>query len=155
MKRFFAVCGGLLAVLLLAVGVRAEEVKNEFFILDLPSGWTVVQDDTPKGAVNIVAVSANQKDMLSVAVTPAPASLKEICTQVCEALKASGISVSDPIKSGDSYVVEFSQGAARGRQYFTSNGKLASAVSLMGDGGKEIMKKHFKPVDPKLFPKSY
>ena len=39
MKRFFALCGGgLLAVLLLAVAVRAEEIKNQYFTLDLPSG---------------------------------------------------------------------------------------------------------------------
>lgn len=42
MKSFFALCGGSLLALL-AVAVRAEEVKTPHFSMEPPDGWTVVQ----------------------------------------------------------------------------------------------------------------
>ena len=158
MKRFFALCGGgLLAVLLLAVAVRAEEIKNQYFTLELPSGWHlesfqkildvsifVVADSSRKNLANITVISLGKH-------LPA----KDVCTIICNAQKVNGAHIGEPVAAGESYVVEFSQGKAHGFQYFTATGTLASAVSVIGDGGKELMQKHFKPVDPKLFPASY
>lgn len=158
MKRIFAVCGGsLLAVLLLTVAVCAEEVKTKYFTLDLPSGWKVeiLQDNAD--ATLLVAANSSRTDVLNITVAPLPEpmSAKEVCAMTCDSLRAAGITLGEPVASGESYVVEFSQGVARGLQYFTVKDKLASAVCITREGGKEILQKHFKPVDPELFPASY
>ena len=53
MKKFLAVCGSsLLTVLLLAVAVCAQEVKTDYFTLDLPADWKMpgkVQTDSRNG----------------------------------------------------------------------------------------------------------
>ena len=80
---------------------------------------------------------------------------KDVCTIICNAQKVNGAHIGEPVAAGESYVAEFSLREAHGFQYFAANGTLASAVSFIGDGGKELLQKHFKPVDPKLFPASY
>lgn len=158
MKRIFAVCGSsLLAVLLLAVAVCAKEVKTKYFTLDLPSNWRVeMSQENEEGTLIIVADSSKSNVMnITVAPLPEPMSAKEVCAMTCDTLKAAGIQLGEPVASGESYVVEFSQGDVKGVQYFTAIDKIASAVSIIGDGCKEILQKNLKPVDPKLFPASY
>lgn len=175
MKRFFALCGGgLLVVLLLAVAVRAEEIKNQYYTLDLPSGWkvnnktvhygTVSREkerglDDVKWTVTVVlgVADSSRQNGVSIVVSTLPeiTSAKEICAQNCDVLDMSGYEVGEPVAVGESYVVEFSQGEEHGFLYATTTGKLSSTVSFIGDGGKELLQKHFKPVDPKLFPASY
>ena len=176
MKRFFALCGGgLLAVLLLAVAVRAEEIKNQYYTLDLPPGWKVNNksvhygtvsrekerglDDVKKWTVTVVlgVADSSRQNGVSIVVSTLPeiTSAKEICTMNCHVLDMSGYEVGEPVAVGESYMVEFSQGEEHGVLYATTTGKLASTVSFTGDGGKELLQKRFKPVDPKLFPASY
>ncbi|WP_300803486.1 hypothetical protein [uncultured Desulfovibrio sp.] len=158
MKRIFAVCGGsLLAVLLLTVAVRAEEVKSKYFTLDIPSGWKVEMSQEKEGLAFFIVADSQKKNLVNITITslPEPMSAKELCTMTCDSLKAAGVQVGEPVVSGETYAVEFSQGEAQGWQYFTSIGKLASTVSFIGDGGKEVLQKNLKPVDPKLFPASY
>ncbi len=161
MKKFLAVCGSsLLTVLLLAVAVCAQEVKTDYFTLDLPADWKMpgkVQK-LPNG--NTVAVVQSKKDgtAVSIAAMPSTAPIKDIATQTVDNMKADGFKFSEMKQVGESYVVEFSKGVANGVHYFTSNGKQASVVSIIGktlDTGKELLQKQLKPVDPKLFPASY
>ena len=158
MKRFFALCGGgLLAVLLLAVAVRAEEITNKYFTLDLPSDWNVELSEENAEVTLLIVSDASRKNLANITISnlPEPMSAKEVCMMTCDGLKDAGVEVGEPVTAGESYVAEFSQGEAHGFQYVTANGTLASAVSFIGDGGKELLQKHFKPVDPKLFPASY
>ena len=161
MKRFFALCGGsLLVVLLLAVAVRAEEIKNKYFTLDLPPGWHVeISQELGEEDVLVVffVTDSSRKNLVNITVTPLKEHLsaKEMCTILCDAQKAKGVHIGEPVASGESYVVEYSQGETSGLYYFTVTGKLASSVAFTGDGGKELLQKHFKPVDPKLFPASF
>ena len=158
MKRFFALCGGgLLAVLLLAVAVRAEEIKNQYYTLDLPPGWNVELSEENAEVTLLIVSDASRKNLANITISklPEPMSAKEVCMMTCDGLKDAGVKVGEPVAAGESYVAEFSQREAHGFQYFTANGTLASAVSFIGDGGKELLQKHFKPVDPKLFPASY
>ena len=158
MKRIFALCGGgLLAVLLLAVAVRAEEIKNQYFTLDLPSDWKVEISEANAEMTLLIVSDESRKNLANITISslPEPMSAKELCTITSDSLKAAGVHLGEPVVSGETYAMEFSQGEAQGWQYFTSTGKLASAVSFIGDGGKELLQKRFKPVDPKLFPASY
>ena len=161
MKRFFALCcGSLLVVLLLGVAVRAEEITNKYFTLDLPSGWNVeISQEVGEKDVLVVffVTDSSRKNLVNITVTPLkePSSAKEVCTILCDAQKAKGVHIGEPVATGESYVVAFSQGETNGLYYFTVTGTLASTVTVVGDGGKELLQKHFKPVDPKLFPASY
>lgn len=162
MKRVFAVCGGsLLTVLLLAVAVCAQEVKTDYFTLDLPADWKMPGkvESLPNG--NTAAIVQNTKDWttLSIVIMPSPTmSIKDIATQTVNDMKDGGFTVSEMQQIGKSYVVEFTTSDAKGIHYFTSNGKQSSAVTIIGettDAGKELLQKRFKPVDPKLFPASF
>ena len=159
MKRIFAVCGSLLAVLLLTVAVCAEEVKTDYFTLDLPADWKMPGKVQKMRDGNIVAIVQSKKDgtMVNIVVLPSTASIKDIVTQTVDNVKADGVEVSEK-KHGETYVVEFARGKVKNIQYFTSNGKQASAVGIIGktlDTGKELLQKQLKPVDAKLFPASY
>ena len=174
MKRFLALCGGSLLVVLLAAAVRAEEIKNQYYTLDLPSGWKVHNktvhyttvsrekeqglDDVKRTVAVVLAVAdSSMQNSVSIVVSNFPeiTSAKEIYTLNCDVLEMSGYEVWGPVAAGESYVVEFSQGEVHGFRYFTVTGTLASTVTVVGDGGKELLQKHLKPVDPKLFPASY
>ena len=109
---------------------------------------------------NTVAVVQSKKDgtAVSIAAMPSTAPIKDIATQTVDNMKAAGFKFSEMKQVGESYVVEFSKNGANGVHYFTSNGKQASVVSIIGktlDTGKELLQKQLKPVDPKLFPASY
>ena len=131
MKRFFALCGGgLLAVLLLAVAVRAEEIKNQYFTLDLPSGWNVELSEENAEVTLLIVSDASRKNLANITISklPEPMSAKEVCMMTCDGLKDAGVKVGEPVAAGESYVAEFSQREAHGFQYFTANGTLASGV---------------------------
>ena len=158
MKRFFALCGGgLLAVLLLAVAVRAEEIKNQYFTLDLPSGWNVEMSQKIAETMVVIVMDTRRNNFVGITVIglKKPSSAKEVCAMICDELKAGGVHVGEPVASGESYVVEYSNGKKNVFHYFTSTGKVASSVCFVGDDGKELLQTYFKPVDPKLFPASY
>ena len=158
MKRFFAVRGGLLPLvlsLLLAVGgcarkeerdaARAEavaaameklfetrQVKNEFFTLDLPRGWVLFKDAaTPDGGVQVEALNT---DGISVIIT---------------VLR----SFDDDDKTAAQDRKEMKNWEKRnGRQFITYTGKLKSVVTLAGDAAGGFMQKHFTSHVPGLFP---
>lgn len=160
MKKFLAVCGGsLLTVLLLAVAVCAEEIDTDHFTLDLPADWKSRKVETqPDGTAVAVVQSTKDGTVVGIRIMQSTGRIRDIATRIVDNMKAKGIDMSEIKQVGDSYVVEFSTGIGRGIRYFTSNGKLFSAVSILGktlDTGKEFLQKQFKPVDPKLFPSSY
>ena len=161
MKRVFAVCGSsLLTVLLLAVAVCAQEVKTDYFTLDLPADWKMPGKVQKMPNGNTVAVVQSKKDgtAVSIAAMPSTAPIKDIATQTVDNMKAAGFKFSEMKQVGESYVVEFTKNGANGVHYFTSNGKQASVVSIIGktlDTGKELLQKQLKPADAKLFPASY
>ena len=158
MKRFFALCGGsLLVVLLLAVAVRAEEIKNQYFTLDLPLNWHVEMSQKIAETMVVIATDTRRNNFVGITVIglKKPSSAKEVCTMICNELKAGGVHVGEPVASGESYVVEYSNGEKNVFHYFTSTGKMASSVYFIGDDGKKVLQTYFKPVDPKLFPASY
>ena len=161
MKKFLAVCGSSLrTVLLLAVAVCAQEVKTNYFTLDLPADWKMPGKVQTMPNGNTVAVVQSTKDgtAVSIAAMPSTAPIKDIATQTVENMKKGGFTFSEMKQVGDSYVVEFSKGVVKGIHYFTSNGKQASVVSIIGktfDTGKELLQKQLKPADAKLFPASY
>ena len=108
MKRFFALCGGgLLAVLLLAVAVRAEEIKNQYFTLDLPSGWNVEMSQKIAETMVVIVTDTRRNNFVGITVIglKKPSSAKEVCAMICDELKAGGVHVGEPVASGESYNV--------------------------------------------------
>lgn len=154
---FTATC--LLGILLCASAALAAEVKTDYFTLNLPSGWTQPQPvQSAQGATMVIIQNAAEQTVVTVAVMPVPLSAKDLATQTLTNMKAAGFTVSEPVASGDSYVGEFSKDPAKGVNYFTSNGKLGSVITIMGnslDGGKKMLEDNFKPADSKLFPASF
>lgn len=152
MKRFFAVRGGLLSfvlLLLLAVGgcarkeqdttrdallspesgKRVEQVKNEYFTLDLPPGWTWRDTGYAQG----MAMNAARESAVSITVTKSQDVFRKSLKRDDKDLQKQGF-------TGD------------GRQFFTDTGKLKSVVTFYGDAAGELMQKHFTPGVPELFP---
>lgn len=157
MKKFFAVCGSsLLTILLLAVAVCAQEVKTNYFTLDLPADWMSSKVKPRSGHFAFI----NIKDNTSVSITIGPATvpIKDMVTKAVNWWKKLGMDNVAEKQVGESCVVEFAKGELRSVQYVTSNSEEVSMVTISGktfDAGKEFLQKHFKPVDPKLFPASY
>lgn len=161
MKKFFAVCGSsLLTILLLAVAVCAQEVKTNYFTLDLPADWMPLDWMSFKAKPRSGHPAfINMKDKTSVSITTGPATvpIKDMATKAVNWWKKLGMDNVVEKQVGESCVVEFTKGELRGVQYFTSNGEDFSMVSITGktlDSGREFLQKQLKPVDPKLFPAS-
>lgn len=154
---FTATC--LLGILLCASAALADEVKTDHFTLNLPSGWTQPQPvQSAQGATMAILQNAAEQTVVTVAVMPVPLPAKDLATQTITNMKTAGFTVSEPVASGDSYLVEFSKDPANGINYFTSNGKLGSVITIMGaslDAGKKMLKDNLKPADSKLFPTDF
>ena len=160
MKKFLScLVTGLVSVFLLASVALAEEVKTEYFTLALSDGWTMPKPvQSANGAVVAIVQYPDGKGAVSVTVTPAPLPAKDLAVQTLNNMKSGGLTVSEPVAAGDSYVGEFSQQQARGVSYFTSNGKLGSVITIVGTDtkpGKDFLNKNFKSADAKLFPASF
>ena len=141
MKKFLAVCGSsLLTVLLLAVAVCAQEVKTDYFTLDLPADWKMPGKVQKMPNGNTVAVVQSKKDgtAVSIAAMPSTAPIKDIATQTVDNMKAAGFKFSEMKQVGESYVVEFTKNGANGVHYFTSNGKQASDTCRVIVTGKAV-----------------
>ena len=159
-KKFLAVTTTcLLGILLCASTALAAEVKTDHFTLNLPSGWTQPQPpQSANGATVAIFQNAKEQIAVTVTVTPAPLSAKDLATQTLTNMKARGFTVSEPVASGDSYVGEFSKEQVKGVSYFSANGKLGSVITIMGaslDAGKKMLKDNLKPADSKLFPTDF
>ena len=159
MKKFLTVLtAGLASVFLFISVALAEDIKTDYFTLKLPSGWTLPQPaKEANGALFVVMQNASDNSMVSIAVTPVNLSAEKLAEATIENMKKGGITTSDAVASGRSYVAEFSQNQAKGVSYFTSNGKAGSVVTMLGDRdkAKSMLKKNLKPVDKNLFPSSY
>lgn len=162
MKRFFALCGGSLLVLLLAVAVRAEEVKTPHFTMELPDGWTVTQKSVAEtdGKTKVSVRYNDGKTVVAIAVAelPRPASLDELFPFFSKQLEAGGVTVGEATTSGKTRMADFSKAGKTGTLYVTASGKLFSAITLIGEAdgpGKALMRENFKPVDAELFPTAY
>lgn len=157
MKRLSAACVGLLPfvllllLLLLAVGgcaqkgkkedatrdalhplesgKRVEQVKNEYFTLDLPPGWTWKYTGDARGR----AMNATRESAVSITVTKSQDGVRESPKRDAEDFRKMGF-------TGDE------------RQFFTDTGKLKSMVTFYGDAAGELMQKHFTPGVSGLFP---
>lgn len=161
MQRRFALCGvSLLSVLLLAVAVRAEEMKTPYFSMELPAGRTVMQKSVAEGKTK-VAVRHNEGNTvvaIAVAALPRTASLDELFPPFSKQLEANGITLGEAKTSGNTRMADFSKAGKRGSLYVTTSGKHFSAITILGESdepGKKLMRENFKPVDAKLFPASY
>ena len=160
MKRFLTLLTvGLVSVLLFASAAPAEEVKNDYFTLNVSDGWTMPEPaQSVNGAVFAIVQYPDGLGAVSVTVTPVPLSAKELAAQTLANMKSGGFTVSEPVASGDSYIGEFSQAQARGVSYFTANGKVGSVITIVGvniDDGKKFLNKNFKALDARLFPASF
>ena len=150
---------GLMSVLLFASVALAEEVKTDYFTLNLDEEWTQPQPvQSANGAVLAIVQHTSDKSVLSVAISPIALPAKDVAEQTLANMKTNGFTVSELKPFGDSYMAEFSQNQSSGVSYFTSNGKVNSVVTILGkntDAGKEFMNKHFKAADAKLFPAKF
>lgn len=150
------------ASLQLAVAMCVEEVKTDYFTLDLPADWKILRKGKRPANDNIEVLVQHKQHgaVVNIAVIPsATMSIKDMATQTLNSRKADClVKFAEMKKVGESYTVEYSTELLKGIHYFTSNGKQTSVVdfcSLNFDIGKEFLQKQLKPVDPKLFPASY
>ena len=122
MKKFLAVCGSsLLTVLLLAVAVCAQEVKTDYFTLDLPADWKMPGKVQTMPNGNTVAVVQSTKDgtAVSIAAMPSTAPIKDIATQTVENMKKGGFTFSE-MKQGSAIPMWWSSPRAWSRASTTS-----------------------------------
>ena len=145
-----------------AVAMCVEEVKTDYFTLDLPADWKILRKGKrlANGNTEVRVQHKQHGAVVNIAViSSATTSIKDMATQTLNNRKADClVKFAEMKKVGESYTVEYSTDLLKGIHYFTSNGKQSSAVefcSLSLDIGKEFLQKQLKPVDPKLFPASY
>ena len=126
----------LAAVLTLAIvttAARAEEIKNEYFSLNIPTGWVTSAGPSQNGAVTVLVQNTKDIVALSISVTPAPMPARELVEQTVKNMRFGGTRVEQPVQQGDSFVIGFEQRRreVKGMSYFTSNGSQGSSITIM------------------------
>ena len=164
MRKLASLCLALLALVCLAANVQEQEIRNDYFSLNLPADWnSTVSKPQSNGSVTVLLQSKTDKLVITITVVPAPLPAQMLAEQTVQSMRTGGITVKEPVQQGDSYVVEFSHDTkqVKGLNYFTSNGSKGSVVTIMApdtDGfakGKAFLQETLKPVDARLFPASY
>lgn len=160
MKKFLSLLAtGLVSAFLLATVAFADEIKTNHFTITLSDGWSQPKPAQKKnGMVTSILRYPDGRGAVSITVTPASVTARDLASQTLNNMKSGGFTVSEPKPSGDSYVGEFSQKQTRGISYFTTNGKLGSVITIIATDigpGKAFLNKYFKAADPKLFPTSF
>ena len=157
----------LAAVLTLAIvttAARAEEIKNEYFSLNIPTGWVTSAGPSQNGAVTVLVQNTKDIVALSISVTPAPMPARELVEQTVKNMRFGGTRVEQPVQQGDSFVIGFEQRRreVKGMSYFTSHGDKGSIITIMApmdtEGltrGKAFLQENLKPEDARLFPDKF
>lgn len=160
MKKFLScLVTAVAGVFLIAAASFAAEVKTDYFTITLADGWTQSEPvQNANGTVVAIFQYPDGTGAVSIAVTSAPLSARDLADQTLNNMKSGGFTVSAPEASGDSYVGEFSRQQAKGICYFTSNGRKGSVITIAGTDtapGRAFLNRNFKPADARLFPASF
>ena len=164
MSRILSLCLALLASFCLVTAAQAEEISNEFFVLNVPNGWQkTISPTQANGALVVLVQNPKEKIVVSVSITPVKMPAKQLAEVTAKNMQAGGFTVAKPVQQGDTYTVEFKQNAQNtsGIHYFSSNGERGGVVTIMAPSASQIAKgklfvqENLKPVDAKLFPAKY
>lgn len=155
MKKIFALCGSSLLTVLLTVAAYAQEVKTEYFTLDLSSGWTQPKPvrSHPAGTT-AVFTTEDGKTAVNILVLNTDAPLQDIYAMHKEKMADKGYVITDEKCFADERVMEFVRNGHKGTVCIASNGRQAGMIIIVGSpaAGRELLRKSFTPVDPRLFP---
>ena len=78
-KLLTALTTGFMSIVLFISVALAEEIKTDYFTLNLPEGWTQPQPvQSANGAVIALAQNSADKSVLSIAITPVPLPAKDV-----------------------------------------------------------------------------
>ena len=154
MKKIFALCGSSLLTVLLTVAAYAQEVKTEYFMLDLPSGWTQPKPvrSHPAGTT-AVFTTEDGKTAVNILVLNTDAPLQDIYVMHKEKMADKGYVITDEKCFADERVMEFIRNGHKGTVCIASNGRQTGMIIIVGSlaAGRELLRKSFTPVDPRLF----
>ena len=164
MSRILSLCLVLLASFCLVTAAQAEEISNEFFVLNVPSGWQkTISPTQANGALVVLVQNPKEKVVVSVSITPVKMPAKQLAEVTAKNMQAGGWTVSEPVQQGDSFTVDFKQEGKKllGIHYFSSNGERGGVVTIMAPSiaqiakGKLFVQENLKPADARLFPVKY
>lgn len=134
-------------------GKRVEQVKNEYFTLDLPPGWSVLQrTDQERGLCCLMAISKKEGTLMWIVVGADAGVLKTaFLGPLHKELEHTGSKESTSGKSRQ-------QKNPGWQDYITDNGKQWSYLLIIGKTpgkSRDILRKYFRPHDLRLFPTAF
>ena len=147
----------IFSLFLTASALCAQEIKNEYFSVDLPEGWETVKMPQQKGVPGVTEMFANKKINCAVSVSCADTAknAKEVAEETRAKMMKGGIKAGELVEKDGIYSYPVQRGPAKGAAYYGSNGKTLAIVTIWA-GDVEKAKPFFdalKPADPALFPK--
>ena len=91
MSRILSLCLALLASFCLVTAAQAEEISNEFFVLNVPSGWQkTISPTQANGALVVLVQNPKEKIVVSVSITPVKMPAKQLAEVTAKNMQAGG-----------------------------------------------------------------
>ena len=103
MRKLASLCLALLALVCLAANVQAQEIRNDYFSLNLSADWnSTVSKPQSNGSVTVLLQSKTDKLVITITVVPAPLPAQMLAEQTVQSMRTGGITVKEPVQQGDS-----------------------------------------------------
>ena len=154
MKKIFLLLAA--CFVLLTVAVRADEVKTEYFTIELPPDWKQPRParNIPGRGLTATFVTKDGKTAVNIAIVQTSLRAREFAAHAMERAMERDTFVTDAREISGGVAVEIFKDGHRGVIYYFSNGKQVSSISIIGSiaTGMELLQKHLKPADVGLFP---
>ena len=154
MKKIFLLLAA--CFVLLTVAVRADEVKTEYFTIELPPDWKQPRParNIPGRGLTATFVTKDGKTAVNIAIVQTSLRAREFAAHAMERAMERDTFVTDAREISGGVAVEIFKDGHRGVIYYFSNGKQVSSIAIIGSiaTGRELLQKHLKPADVGLFP---
>ncbi|WP_301966066.1 hypothetical protein [uncultured Desulfovibrio sp.] len=153
----------LSALLLCPRATVAEEIKTDSFTLTIPQGWQKHADRTEGNVYVLMLHEPTENLLLNIIIGPALVPVKTFVERYKNKFEQGGFTCSGIMSQGEACIMEFSSRKhhMHGLSYAASNGHQSSITIFMASEKdafpklREFMKTNFKPLDPKLFPRTF
>lgn len=133
-----------------------KKIKNQFFSVSLPDGWTgqTTKNVAPSGA-NVV-FKKGKMIAVTLTMTKTAMGIGQTAATTAEKMRKRGMDVSDPVKNDGFYTINISKKGVNGRGWFGRNGGITAITIIIAprpeDAGELL--KEIKPILPGLVPQS-
>lgn len=134
----------------------AETIKNDFFSVTLPAGWSgqETKNVAPNGANAVF--KKGRLTAVTLTMTRTGADNRQIAEKTAEKMRRRGMEVSEPVEKNGFYTIDISKKRVNGKGWFGKNGDISAITIIIApkiDEADDLLKA-VRPVADGLVPRT-